>query len=75
MLTSNEVKDIEPRDWFAGQALAGILSNMPLPSQDSAEPIAQFATRVTASAYEIAEAMLKHSRKLKTASNRVGGTL
>jgi hypothetical protein len=60
-----DVKDIELRDWFAGQALGGILSNAQYPPQSSGEPFDQFAGRVTDSAYRIAEAMMKQGRRLK----------
>jgi len=60
-----ESKNIELLDWFAGQALAGILSNAQYPQQSSGEPHDQFTARVTDTAYRIAEAMIKQSRRLK----------
>ena len=60
-----DMKDLELRDWFAGQALAGILSNVQYPPQGSGEPFDQFAARVTDSAYRLAEAMMKQGRRLK----------
>jgi hypothetical protein len=59
------MKDLELRDWFAGQALAGILSNAHFPPQGSGEPFDQFAARVTDVAYRLAEAMVKQGRRLK----------
>lgn len=59
------VKDLELRDWFAGQALAGILSSSHYPAQSSGEPFDQFAARVTDCAFRIGEVMLKQSRRLK----------
>jgi hypothetical protein len=60
-----DMKDMELRDWFAGQALAGILANAHYPPQGSGEPFDQFAARVTDTAYRIAEAMVKQGRRLK----------
>jgi hypothetical protein len=60
-----DMKDIELRDWFAGQALARLLSNTHYPAQGSGEPLDQFVARVTDSAYRIAEAMIKHGRRLR----------
>jgi hypothetical protein len=60
-----DMKDMDLRDWFAGQALAGILSNVQYPAQSSGEPFDQFAARVTDTAYRLAEAMMKHGRRLK----------
>jgi hypothetical protein len=60
-----DMKDLDLRDWFAGQALGGILANPHYPPQGSGEPFDQFAARVTDSAYRIAKAMLKHGQRLK----------
>jgi hypothetical protein len=60
-----DLKDLELRDWFAGHALGGILSNGNYPPQGSGEPIDQFAARVTDTAYQMAEAMIKQGRRLK----------
>ena len=59
------ITDMELRDWFAGQALAGMLSNSQYPPQGSGEPFDQFAGRVTDVAYRIAEAMMKQGKRLK----------
>jgi len=59
------IKGIELRDWFAGQALAGMLSSSHYPPQGSGEPFDQFAGRVTDSAYRIAESMIIQGRRLK----------
>lgn len=58
-------KDIDLYDWFAGQALAGILSNSHYPPQGSGEPVDQYVARVIDSAYRMAEAMMKEGRRLK----------
>jgi hypothetical protein len=58
-----DMKNIELEDWFAGQALLGILSNSTYPPQSSGEPFDQYAARVTDTAYKIAEAMIKHGRR------------
>ncbi len=60
-----DLKALELLDWFAGQALGGILSNAHYPPQGSGEPFDQFAARVTDSAYRIAEAMIKQGQRLK----------
>jgi hypothetical protein len=60
-----DMKDIELRDWFAGQALGGMLANAHYPPQGSGEPFDQFVARVTDSAYRIAEAMMKQGRRLR----------
>ncbi len=59
-----EPNGIALRDWFAGQALNGILANSHYPSQNSGEPFDQYAARVTDTAYKLAEAMMKHGRRL-----------
>lgn len=60
-----DVKNIDLGDWFAGQALLGILSNSQYPPQSSGEPFDQYAARVTDTAYKIAEAMMKQGQRLK----------
>lgn len=60
-----DMKDLELYDWFAGQALAGLLSNPHFPPQGSGEPLDQYVARVTDSAHRIAEAMVKEGRRLK----------
>ena len=64
----SDVKNIELDDWFAGQALTGILSNSQYPAQSSGEPFDQYAARVTDTAYRIADAMIKHGRRRKRES-------
>lgn len=64
-----ELKQIELREWFAGQALGGILSNAHFPAQGSGEPFDQFVARVTDSAYRIADSMVKEGRRLKKAAS------
>ena len=59
------MNDMELLDWFAGQALGGILANTHFPTQGSGEPFDQFAARLTDSAYRIAEAMVRQGRRLK----------
>lgn len=60
-----EMKDIELYDWFAGQALSGIVANAHFPPQNSGEPFDQFAARVVDTAYRLAEAMMKEGQRLK----------
>jgi hypothetical protein len=60
-----DTQHIDLRDWFAGQALVGLLSNSQYPTQGSGEPFDQFAGKVTDSAYRIAEAMIKQARRMK----------
>ena len=60
-----DVKNFELDDWFAGQALMGILSNSHYPPQSSGEPFDQYAARITDTAYRIADAMIKHGRRRK----------
>ena len=61
-----DMKDMELRDWFAGQALGGILANAQFPPQSFGEPFNQFAGRVTDTAYRIADAMIQQGRRLKS---------
>jgi hypothetical protein len=60
-----DIKNLELFDWFAGQALAGILANSHYPPQSSGEPLDQYVARVTDTAYRMAEAMVKQGRRLK----------
>jgi hypothetical protein len=64
-----DMKDFDLRDWFAGQALGGILANPQYPPQSSGEPFDQYAARVTDSAYRLAEAMLRQGRRLRKESS------
>jgi hypothetical protein len=63
-----DLKDLELRDWFAGHALEGILSNVHYPPQGAGEALDHFAARVTESAYRIAEAMLKYGQSERSAA-------
>jgi len=69
MINRGETKDVELRDWFAGQALGGILLHSHSPAQGSGEPFDQFAARVTESAYRVADAMMKHGHRLRKESS------
>jgi hypothetical protein len=60
-----DMQHMDLRDWFAGQALVGLLSNSQYPTQTSGEPFDQFAGKLTDSAYRIAEAMIKQARRMK----------
>jgi hypothetical protein len=60
-----QMPEMELFDWFAGQALGGILANAQFPPQGSGEPFDQFAARVTDRAYRIADAMVREGRRLK----------
>jgi len=60
-----DMKDMDLRHWFAGQALEGLLANEHYPSQGSGEPADQFAARVTDIAYRIADAMVQQGKRLK----------
>jgi hypothetical protein len=68
-----DMKHVDLLDWFAGQALAGILSNSQFPAKGAGEPFDQYAARVTDSAYRLAEAMIKHGRRLKKETSLVNG--
>jgi hypothetical protein len=60
-----DLKQIELYDWFAGQALSGILANSHYPPQSSGEPLDQYVARVTDNAYRFADAMMKQGQRLK----------
>ncbi|MCI0640083.1 MAG: hypothetical protein L0Y72_15590 [Gemmataceae bacterium] len=60
-----DTNGIELLDWFAGQALGGILANSHFPPQGSGEPVDQYVAKVTDTAYLIAQAMIKQGRRLK----------
>jgi hypothetical protein len=47
------------RDWFAGQALEGLLSGPNAPKKSGAESAEQYAHRVAEEAYLFADAMLQ----------------
>ena len=64
-----EMNDLELRDWFAGQALAGMLSNPHYPSQVSGEPFDQFAATVAENSYRLAEAMMRQAKRQKKEPN------
>lgn len=61
-MVGNNEKDIKLRDWFAGQALVGLLANAGHGSED---PFEQTASRAVDRAYLIAAAMMKQHRKLE----------
>jgi hypothetical protein len=60
-----DMKDMDLHDWFAGQALGGILSNSHYPPHSSGEAMDQYVARVIDTAYRIADAMIKEGRRLK----------
>lgn len=60
-----DMKDVDLHDWFAGQALGGILSNSHYPPQSSGEATDQYVARVIDTAYRIADAMTKEARRRK----------
>jgi len=64
-----DIKEIELFDWFAGQALQGILSNSHYPAQSSGEPMDQYVARVTDCSYRFADAMMKQGQRLKKEKN------
>jgi hypothetical protein len=59
------MRELDLHDWYAGQALEGLLSNVHYPAQGSGEPMDQFVARVTDCAYRIARAMVKEGERLK----------
>jgi hypothetical protein len=54
----SNVPDLELRDWFAGEALNGLLSGANAPKKSGSESAEQYAHRVAEEAYLFAEAML-----------------
>lgn len=57
------------RDWFAGQALGGLLSSGRYLSPSTEEPFDQLVARVTDTAYRIAESMVRQSERLSRQTN------
>jgi hypothetical protein len=55
----SEQQGMDLRDWFAGQALKGLLSGPSAPKKSGAESQEQYATRVAGEAYLFADAMLR----------------
>jgi hypothetical protein len=53
------VQKLAPRDWFTGQALAGLLAGPNAPKKSAAESPQQYAVRVAEEAYLFADAMLR----------------
>jgi hypothetical protein len=60
-----DFKEMDQRQWFAGQALAGLLADDHYPSQGSGEPFEQYAVRLSDTAYRLADAMVQHGKRLK----------
>jgi hypothetical protein len=54
------------RDWFAGQALCGLLAGVNVPKKSAAESSDHYALRVAVEAYLFADAMLKEATKRET---------
>lgn len=59
----NDVSNLDLRDWFAGQALGGLLSGTNAPRKSGAESAEQYALRVAEEAYLFAEAMVQERTK------------
>jgi hypothetical protein len=53
----SKVSDMSEWAWFAGQALNGLLSGPECPAQQPNESAEQWADRVAALAFELADAM------------------
>jgi hypothetical protein len=53
-----EQQGMELRDWFAGQALNGLLAGPNAPKKSGAESPQQYAVRVAEEAYLFADALL-----------------
>jgi hypothetical protein len=54
-----EAQGLDLRDWFAGQALKGLLAGVNVPKKSGSESPEAYALRVAAEAYLFAEAMLR----------------
>jgi hypothetical protein len=52
-------KDLQLIDWFAGQALQGLLAGPNAPKKSGSESPEQYALRVAEEAYVFADAMLR----------------
>ncbi len=57
------------RDWFAGQALTGLLSGPNAPRKSAAESPEQYALRVAEEAYVFADAMLQAKAQKGSGAN------
>ena len=55
----SEQQGMDLRDWFAGQALKGLLAGPNAPKKSGAESQDQYAIRVAEEAYLFADAMLR----------------
>jgi hypothetical protein len=55
------VSTLAPRDWFAGQALAGLLAGPNAPKKSASESTQQYAVRVAEEAYLFADALVRAS--------------
>jgi hypothetical protein len=65
-------QDMDLRDWFAGQALKGLLAGPNAPKKSKSEAPAQYAARVAEEAYLFADAMMEVG-ELPPASARLDG--
>jgi hypothetical protein len=54
----NDMKEMDLRDWFAAQALAGLLAN-PVEPSTTDSPADELAATLAEEAYIFADAMLK----------------
>jgi hypothetical protein len=68
MVVADE-KDLELLDWFAGQALQGLLAGPNAPKKSGAESPQQYAVRLAEEAYVFAGAMLRARDELGQAAD------